>query len=105
MERRAFLGVVTSGLLAAPLAAWAQQAGKAYRVGVLSIGTKPTPAPPSSPFRDGLLELGWVEGKNLILESRYADLKEERLPILGSDAVASAPGAAGVRIWQIASLA
>jgi len=87
IDRRTFLAGTGAVLLATPLAAVAQQAGKAYRVGILSIGTKPTPVPPSSPFRDTLLELGWVEGKNLILESRYADLKEERLPILAGELV------------------
>jgi hypothetical protein len=53
MERRAFIGMITGGFLAAPLAAEAQQAGKVYRIGYLSAA-----GPPSSPtldaFKDAL---------------------------------------------------
>ena len=87
MNRRAFLGSLTGGLLAAPLAAGAQQATKVYRVGVLSVGTRPTSTTPFSSFHEGLHELGWVEGKNLIVESRYADFKQERLPNLAGELV------------------
>jgi len=65
----------------------AQQPPNAYRVGVLSVGTKPSPASPFSPFGEGLRELGWVEGRNLILEWRYADFKAERLPDLAGELV------------------
>ena len=67
MDRRAFIGTMTGGLLAAPLAAEAQ-GGKAFRIGVLS----PLAAEPASTgitaFRQGLRELGYVEGKNVALE-------------------------------------
>jgi len=75
VERRAFLGAVTGGLLAAPLAARAQQAGKVYRVGLLFFS-----ADPSSPvlrlFRQALSDLGYVEGRNLVLERRYLERYE-----------------------------
>jgi putative ABC transport system substrate-binding protein len=82
MTRRQFIAAVTLSLVAAPFAAGAQQATKLFRVGVLSVGTRPSPTSPVSPFLEGLHELGWMEGKNLILESRYADFHQERLPDL-----------------------
>jgi len=66
IPRRTFLATVTGGLLIAPLAAAAQQAGKVPRIGMLRFG----PPPPSfiEPFRQGLRELGYVEGQSLIIE-------------------------------------
>jgi len=71
MERRTFLGTVAGSLLAAPLAAEAQQAGKVYRVGVLLEGPPPTLEERSrSPFRNALKELGWIDGQNIAFEDR-----------------------------------
>jgi putative ABC transport system substrate-binding protein len=66
ISRRAFLATVTGGLLVAPRAAAAQQVGKVPRIGMLRFG----PPPPSfiEPFRQGLRELGYVEGQSLIIE-------------------------------------
>jgi putative ABC transport system substrate-binding protein len=82
VHRRAFLGAVTSGFLAAPLAAQAQQAGKTARVGVLGAG--PTPSPEelarsisTNPLWLSLRELGWVIGQNLIIERRFGDTADE----------------------------
>jgi putative ABC transport system substrate-binding protein len=71
MERRAFLGVIASGLLAVPFAAAAQQqAGKVYRIGVLS------PAPGHNPIDDvfsrAMKDRGYLEGQNLHIEIRYS---------------------------------
>ena len=93
MDRRAFLGTLTGGLLAAPLAAEAQQTGKVYRVGVL------TNVPPSTPavsrnweaFRQGLRERGWVEGQNIVIEYRYAEGRVERFPSLAAELVSLKP--------------
>jgi putative ABC transport system substrate-binding protein len=68
IDRRAFLGTLAGGLLAAPLAAEAQQAGKAT-VGWLLPDPK---AFALEPFRRRLKELGWLEGDNLVIEQRYA---------------------------------
>ena len=65
MDRRAFLGTVT-GLLAAPLAAQAQQLGKVYRIGFLRNG--PPPETFIEGLRTGLRELGYVEGQNISIE-------------------------------------
>jgi putative ABC transport system substrate-binding protein len=89
VERRAFFGAVTGGLLAAPLAAEAQQAGKLYRIGVLAN------APPTTPgasrnweaFRRALSERGWVEGQSFVAEYRFAEGRLERFPSLATELV------------------
>ena len=86
MERRTFLAAVSWSLLAAPLGAVAQQAAKTPRVGVLllSDAAKQTVG---GPFREGLRELGYVEGQTIAIEYRSAEGKEERFPDLASDLV------------------
>jgi putative ABC transport system substrate-binding protein len=84
--RRAFMGTVAGGLLAAPLAAQAQQAGKVYRIGFLFYGS-PGPAPELDAFRQGLREFGYVEGQNIAIEYRFASGKVERLPALAAELV------------------
>ena len=74
--------------LAAPLAAEGQMAGKVWRIGWLDF----TPGVwPWEVFRDGLRELGYVEGKNLIVESRYASPDPGRYPALAAELVAAKP--------------
>jgi putative ABC transport system substrate-binding protein len=86
MDRRAFLAVAAAGgLIAMPAGARAQQAGKAHRVGFLSLQSGLTST--TEAFRQGLRELGYVEGRNLIIEYRWAARKEERLPELAADLV------------------
>jgi putative ABC transport system substrate-binding protein len=88
MERRTFLTMAAGSLLAAPLAAEAQQA-KIARLGVLLFGTPDTDAFPA--IRLGLGALGYVEGRNILFEHRYAEGRPERLPDLASDLVRSKP--------------
>ena len=87
MDRRTFIGGVAGALLAAPLAARAQQAGKVYRIGIL----EPVPASRNvanlDALRKGLRDLGYVEGRNLIIEYRSADGRAERFPDLASELV------------------
>ena len=66
-------------LLAAPLAAEAQQAGKVYRVGFMwdSLGMFPGAI---EGFRGGLRDLGWVEGQNIVVEYRWSEGRFDRLP-------------------------
>src|SRR3990170_3865296 len=73
-------------VLAAPLAPEAQQSAKVYRIGVLTGGSRPSPTAPSS-LREGLRDLGWVEGKNIVFEGRYAEGKQERLPELAAELI------------------
>jgi putative ABC transport system substrate-binding protein len=87
MNRRTFLRTVGAGLLAAPLAAEAQQAGKVYRIGYLAGGwASGTVDPrPLEAFRRGLRELGWVEAQNIVIEYRYAQGQTDRLPGLADE--------------------
>lgn len=70
------------GLVAAPLAAEAQPAGKVYRVGFLGNSSAALEANLVGPFREGLRDLGYVEGKNVQIEYRWAEGKYERFPAL-----------------------
>jgi putative ABC transport system substrate-binding protein len=86
ITRRAVLATVTGGLLAVPLRARAQRAGRVYRVGFL--WDSPTVWPHAlEGFRRGLRELGWVEGKNLAIEYRWAEGRFERLNGLAEELV------------------
>jgi putative ABC transport system substrate-binding protein len=78
MNRRAFIGTLAGGLLAAPLAADAQTAGKVYRIGVLEPTSTALNAANLDAFRQGLRELGYVEGRNMMIEYRSADGRSER---------------------------
>ncbi len=74
------------------LLAWApgpeaQPAAGAPRVGILSAYSSSTIAPWLQVFRHGLRDLGWVEGKNIGLEYRYADGRRDRLPDLAAELV------------------
>jgi putative ABC transport system substrate-binding protein len=81
MDRRTFISSVTLALLAAPLAAEAQQAEKVYRIGTLSAGPRALPEM-EAVFSQALRELGWIEGKNVVFEPRYAEDRLDRLPEL-----------------------
>ena len=86
MDRRIFLTTV-AGLLAAPRAAEAQQAGKVYRIGLLQIQTRERLVPYVKAFEEGLRELGYVEGRDFVREYRFADQQRERLPDLAAELV------------------
>jgi len=80
------LGVIlTLSLLLAPLAAEAQRAGQVKRIGVLVGGLDAGPA--FTDFREGLRDLGYVEGDNLLVEYRFSEGKADRLPQLAADLV------------------
>jgi putative ABC transport system substrate-binding protein len=85
MNRRTFIGSLAGGLLAAPLAAEGQPAREVHRIGFLSSGS------PSSHslegFRQGLRELGWVEGENIVIDYRFAQGRFDRLPDLAAELV------------------
>jgi putative ABC transport system substrate-binding protein len=81
MDRRTFVGALTLGLLAVPLAAEAQQAPVRARIGVFLTGSPQTPYAQRTwgpSFVSTLRDLGWVEGKNLVLEWRYSEDQENR---------------------------
>ena len=87
ITRRRFLTAVTGGLLVAPLAADAQQAGKVSRIGFLGVRSPSDTAPQLDPFRQGLRDLGWVEGQNIVIEYRWAHGRLDRLPDLAMELV------------------
>jgi len=98
IARRRLLIALGAGVLAAPLASFSQQPGNVRRIGFLAVRSRPTPSNPDyyDAFVRGMRELGYVEGKNLVIEWRYADGKYERLPGLAAELV-------GLRVEVIAT--
>lgn len=80
MDRRAFVVLVSGTCLLEPLALRAQQVGKVFRIGLLAPYTEPTPGGriDLEALRAGLRELGWVEGRNLAIEIRWAGVNPQR---------------------------
>jgi putative ABC transport system substrate-binding protein len=94
--------VLTLALVATPLAVAAQPAGKVHRIGGLVDGLSPSPRlrPLLEAFHQGLRDLGYVEGRNVVLELRYTEGASERLGPLAAELVALSPDvllAAGTR--------
>lgn len=87
MNRRdAVLALIALG--SSPLAAQAQQGGRPARIGFLSfLSASLIKTPGSDPFRASLSDLGYIEGKNLQIEFRYADGDNDRLPALATELV------------------
>ncbi len=85
MPRRAFMAVIAGGLLAAPLAAEAQTAGKTARVGWLALGPNTgQSAAFFDAFREGLRERGWIDGRNLVIEAAGATATRRAIRRLSS---------------------
>jgi len=85
INRRTFLAGTGAVLLAAPLAAEAQQPKRVYRIGYLSGGSPATAR--NQEFLQGLRDLGYVEGRDFVMEYRWAEGHEDRLPALAVDLV------------------
>jgi putative ABC transport system substrate-binding protein len=77
MRRRELIGFAGTALLAWPLAAHAQSQPKVARLGYLGFGSPVASAPRVQTLRAGLRDLGYVEGKNLVIEFRWADTVEQ----------------------------
>ena len=86
LRRRVVLAAVA--LLAAPLASFAQHNSKIWRIGFLTTGTVASSQGQIDAFLRGLSEIGYADGKNVILERRFADGKLERLPALVTELLA-----------------
>jgi putative ABC transport system substrate-binding protein len=84
--RRAFIGALAGGL-AAPLAAGAQQPAKVARIGFLGTGSPAVTAIQLEAFRQGLRDLGYAEGRNIVIEYRWAEGRVERFPDLAAELV------------------
>ena len=80
MDRRAFVTLIAGTYLLEPLAVRAQQSGKVFRIGLLLPVTEPTTVVRIElvALRTGLRDLGWVEGKNLLIETRWAGVNPQR---------------------------
>ena len=94
------LGVLVALLLAFSFPAEAQQTTKVPRIGFLIA-----PSPSNSPgrieaFRQGLRELGYVEGKNILIEWRSAEGKLDRLPALAAELVSASQGRRHCHGWS-----
>jgi len=87
VDRRAFIGVVTGSLLAAPLVAEAQQAGTVPRIGVLT--SNPMTEELQESFRQGLRDHGYIEGKNTSVEWRAAGGRSDLTKTLAVELVRS----------------
>src|SRR5262250_3294987 len=88
LHRREFITLVGGAAVAWPLAAWAQPVGKVPRIGYLSPGSaSPGPLAYHDEFQRGLRELGYIEGRNIVIEYRFADGKFDRLDQLAAELV------------------
>jgi ABC-type uncharacterized transport system substrate-binding protein len=85
LKRREFITLIGGAAAALPIAAQAQQPGKVYRIGRISAG-EPLPHLRDA-FVDSLRALGWIEGKNVVYEDRYAENRLDRLPELAAELV------------------
>src|SRR5262245_26175744 len=85
--RSAFIASVALGMLTHPMLAAAQLTQKVFRVAHLSAGARTPDGAPPGPLREGLRELGYVEGQNVVYEASFAEGRVERLPGLAEELV------------------
>jgi hypothetical protein len=79
MRRREFITLLGGAAAAWPLAARAQQPGKLKTIGYMGSTTPSAQSPWTTPFFRRLRELGWIEGRNLAIEYRWAEGRNDRL--------------------------
>src|SRR4051812_343433 len=93
MNRREFITLVGGAAAVWPAVAKAQQSAKVHQLGFLTGGTKDSQRPRLAEFRRGLTELGFDEGQNLTIASRFADGRFDRLPALANELLSGNPDA------------
>jgi ABC-type uncharacterized transport system substrate-binding protein len=87
MSEKIFCFILSTVLFALGFSADAQQSGKIFRIGFLDAGTAAGSAVLVDAFRQELNKLGWIEGKNITIEYRFAEGKAERVAELAADLV------------------
>src|SRR5262249_33320550 len=87
MKRRDFITLLGGAAAAWPLAAWAQQVGKLPTIGFLGENTAGVQSEWTAAFVQGLRELGWVEGRNVAIEYRWAEGRTERFTEIAAEFV------------------
>jgi len=87
MDRRAFIGTLAGGLLTAPLAAEAQPAGKVWRIAFVEAGSVSVNRHFLDAFRQGLAELGYIEGQQIAIEDRWAEGRADAFPGLLAEVI------------------
>jgi putative ABC transport system substrate-binding protein len=85
MRRREFITLLGGAAAAWPIAARGQQIGKVYSIAFFTAGSSGAGALPA--FVEALRQLGWIEGKNVVIEHRYAENRLDRLPELAAELV------------------
>ena len=108
--RRRWLIAIGASVLASPFAAFAQQSGKVPRIGFLYFGSRQSAieAGRYPAFVEGMRDLGYVEGKTLVIESRFSDGNPERSPALAAELIKLNPDvivATGSPIYRALQLA
>jgi len=88
-RRESIIAFVALGAVAGSIASFAQQQGKVWRVGFLSLYSASEIVQNTAAFLKALRELGYIEGRNLVVEWRFAEGSFERLPDLAGDPVGS----------------
>jgi putative ABC transport system substrate-binding protein len=87
MSRKILIWLLATVFLTTVRPTEAQQPSKISRVGVLNAGSSTSISGRVDSFRQGLRELGYVEGKNIFIETRYAEAQQDRLPELATELV------------------
>jgi DNA-binding LacI/PurR family transcriptional regulator len=95
MKRRQFISLLGGAAAAWPMAARAQH-GKVRRIGVLSGASRETAFSNYEGFLQGMRELGYVEGRDFVIEYRFAEGKYDRFPDFAAELVRSEPGKGSV---------
>lgn len=85
MKRRRFIAVVASALIIGQYDSQAQRGETMFRIGFLFLNPPESGRDNVAAFRQGLQERGWIEGRNIRFESRYADGRVDRLPSLATE--------------------
>src|SRR5215467_10262407 len=85
MTRKTLIWLLATFLLTTATAADAQQTGKVFRIGFLDSGTASGSAVLVKAFQHEMSKLGWVDEKNITIEYRFGELKNERLPEFAAD--------------------